>query len=161
MSERRRLNRSQRVKAALPFPTRLSHVSATGPVKAPVLAGAVAVTTPARQSGIWYAASLDGEQVACGKLAALCEQFAVTVRDAGEPAGACLFSVSGDGARDGESGPEPKAAIAIFFSPSAISVVPKILAALNAQPSAAPERAGASLLVGRPLDWNQLPHASH
>jgi len=91
----------------------------------------------------------------------LCEQFAVTVRDAGEPAGACLFAVSADTGPEGAGGADPQTATDIFFSPSAIAVVPKILAAMNAQPSAAPDRARASLLVGRPLDWDLLPRATH
>ena len=142
------------------LPQRLSHVSATGRAKGPATAAVSASTTPLR-SGIWYTASLDGEQVAAGHLATLCEQFAVTVRDAGEPAGACLFAISADNGPEGARGEEPPTATDIFFSPSAISIVPKILAAINAQPSAAPDRARASLLVGRPLDWDLLPRATH
>ena len=142
------------------LPQRLRHVSATGRGKDPATAAVSSSTTPLR-SGIWYSASLDGEQVAAGHLATLCEQFAVTVRDAGEPAGACLFAISADDGPEGARGAHSKTAAAIFFSPSAISVIPKILAAMNAQPSAAPERARASLLVGRPLDWDLLPRATH
>ena len=99
--------------------------------------------------------------MAAGQLATLCEQFAVAVRDAGEPAGACLFAISADEGTAGARARDTQTAAEIFFSPSAISVVPKILAAINAQPSAVPDRARASLLVGRPLDWDLLPRATH
>ena len=146
---------------ALTLPQRLRHVSATGRGKGgPATAAVNSSTTPLR-SGIWYTASLDGEQVAAGHLATLCEQFAVTVRDAGEPAGACLFAVSADEGPEGARGADPQTSADLFFSPRAISVVPKILAAMNAQPSVAPDRARASLLVGRPLDWDLLPRATH
>ena len=158
MSERRRLNRSQRAKA-LALPQGLSHVSTKGRVNRPAGPAVGSRPTP-RQSGIWYSASLDGEQVAAGRLATLCEQFAVTVRDAGEPMGVCLFAIA-DEAPDAEPTAELRGATTIFISPRAISVVPKILVALNAQPSPAPDRARASLLVGRPNDWDLLPHSTH
>ena len=159
MSERRRLNRAQRTEA-LTHPQRLRHVSAAGRGKGLATAAVNSTATPPR-SGIWYTASLDGEQVAAGHLATLCEQFAVAVSDAGEPAGACLFAICDDEGPEGAPTADPHGAADIFFSPSAISVVPKILAALNAQPGAAPARARASLLVGRPHDWDLLPHATH
>jgi hypothetical protein len=159
VSERRPLNRPQRAKA-LALPQGLSHVSTKGRVKRPAVPAAGSSATP-RQSGIWYTASLDGTQVAAGLLATLCERFAVAVRDAGEPAGACLFAIAADEAPEAEGAADPHGATAIFFSPQAISVVPKILATLNAQPSAAPDRARASLLVGRPLDWDLLPRSTH
>jgi hypothetical protein len=141
-------------------PPRPSRVGATGRVKTPATAEVTSSTAPLR-SGIWYVASLDGRQVAAGHLATLCEQFAVTVRAAGEPAGACLFAVSADDGAEGRRAADSQAAADVFFSPSAISVVPKILAAMNAQPSAAPDRVRALLLVGRPLDWDLLPCATH
>jgi hypothetical protein len=139
---------------------RLSYVSATGRDRGQAPAAAGARTAPLR-SGIWYAASLDRSQVAAGQLATLCEQFAVTVRDAGEPTGACLFAISADDIPEGTQPAVPQTAVEVFFSPSAISVIPKILAAVNAQPSPPPDRARASLLVGRPLDWDLLPRATH
>ena len=142
------------------LPQRLSHVSATGRGKRPATAAVSSSATP-RRSGIWYTASLDGEQVAAGHLATLCEQFAVTVRDAGEPAGACLFAISADDGPEGKRAAAAQTAADVFFSPNAISVVPKILAATNAVPTAAPDRARATLLVGRPLDWDLLPRATH
>jgi hypothetical protein len=141
-------------------PPRLRHVSLAGrgqrPAPAPVRSRPTSLG-----SGIWYTACLDGAQVAAGHLATLCEQFAVTVRDAGEPAGACLFAITADAGPDCAPATDSPAGIDIFFSPGAISVVPKILAAMNAQPSAAPARARASLLVGRPIDWDLLPRATH
>jgi hypothetical protein len=159
VSERRPLNRPQRAKA-LALPQGLSHVSTKGRVKR-AAAQAAGSSATAPQSQIWYTASLDGEQVAAGRLATLCERFAVAVRDAGEPAGACLFAIAADEVPEKERAAAARGATLIFFSPQAISVVPKILAALDAQPSAAPDRAGASLLVGRPADWDLLPRATH
>ena len=112
------------------------------------------------QSGIWYRALLTDEWIAAGRLSTLCEQFALAVREAGEPAGACLFAITEDTPEDaaGSSGP---VATALFFSPTAISVVPRLLATCGACPSAAPRRSQATLLVGRPLDWDLLPRAIH
>lgn len=113
------------------------------------------------RSGIWYFAVLSGEVIAAGGLTALCEQFAVAVREAGEPAGACLFAITDDGAGDPRDVAGDGASTAIFFSPAVISLVPAILARCDAHPGAPPARARASLLVGRPSDWDLLPQATH
>jgi hypothetical protein len=112
------------------------------------------------QSGIWYRALLSDDWIAAGRLSTLCEQFALAVREAGEPAGACLFAITED-APEAEAGSSGAGATALFFSPTAISVVPRLLATCGARPSAAPRRSQATLLVGRPLDWDLLPRAIH
>ncbi len=112
------------------------------------------------QSGIWYRALLSDDWIAAGRLSTLCEQFALAVREAGEPAGACLFAITED-APEGEAGSNGAGTTALFFSPMAISVVPRLLATCGARPSAAPRRSQATLLVGRPLDWDLLPRAIH
>lgn len=123
---------------------------------------AEAVPVPAHvRSGIWYRAVLSGEVIAAGGLTALCEQFAVAVREAGEPAGACLFAITDDGAGDRRDAAGDGASTAIFFSPAVISLVPAMLARCDAHPSSPPARAHASLLVGRPLDWDLLPQSTH
>jgi hypothetical protein len=112
------------------------------------------------QSGIWYRALLTDDWIAAGRLSALCEQFALAVREAGEPAGACLFAITEDSPED-EAGSSGVGATVLFFSPAAISVVPTLLATCGARPSAAPRRSQATLLVGRPLDWDLLPRPIH
>jgi hypothetical protein len=112
------------------------------------------------QSGIWYRALLSDDWIAAGRLSALCEQFALAVREAGEPAGACLFAITEDAPED-EAGSSGVGATVLFFSPTAISVVPMLLATCGARPSAAPRRSQATLLVGRPLDWDLLPRPIH
>jgi hypothetical protein len=113
------------------------------------------------RSGIWYRAVLSGDVIAAGGLTALCEQFAVTVREAGEPAGACLFAITEEMAGDRREAADDVASTAVFFSPTAISLVPAMLARCDAHPSAPPARARAALLVGRPSDWDLLPRTTH
>lgn len=113
------------------------------------------------RSAIWYRAILGAELIAAGGLTALCEQFAVAIREAGEPAGACLFAITEPLDGDCEGAPNDTASTIIFFSPSAIAVVPTLLARCDAHPSTAPDRARAALLVGRPSDWDLLPQTTH
>jgi hypothetical protein len=40
-------------------------------------------------------------------------------------------------------------------------VVPHLIAVCGAQPSPPPDRAGATLLVGKQSDWDLLPHGLH
>jgi hypothetical protein len=49
----------------------------------------------------------------------------------------------------------------IFFSPAAIELVPQLIASCCAKPSPPPERAGATLLVGKLSDWGLLPYSRH
>jgi hypothetical protein len=89
------------------------------------------------------------------------EHFADALGAAGWPDGACLF-LSGRhaaGTRPGrDDGVVPEA---VFFSPAAIVEVPHLIVVCGAEPSAPPDRAGATLLVGKQSDWDLLPHELH
>lgn len=113
------------------------------------------------QSTIWYRAFLSGEQVASGALAELCEQFAIAVRRAGETEGACLFAITDAGGGDEGGNAEADGTTALYFSPRAISLIPLLLVTSKARPCDAPPRLNATLLVGRPADWNLLPCTTH
>ena len=112
--------------------------------------------------GFWYRASLRDEPTADRKISIIREQFAVAVEAAGSPDGACLF-LTGQHAGSGTAGESDtmEEADAIFFSPAAISIVPHLIAACSAVPSLPPDRACATLLVGKPTDWDLLPHPTH
>lgn len=113
-------------------------------------------------SGLWYRAVLRDDRIADEQISMLREQFAVALEAAGWPDGACLFLVSrhtrSGTVREDESTGKAEA---IFFSPAAISVVPHLIAVCGAEPSPPPDRAGATLLVGRLTDWDLLPRPTH
>jgi hypothetical protein len=113
-------------------------------------------------SDLWYRALLSDERIVAGHIGAIREQFVDAVEAAGWPDGACLFLVSrhtGSGTvREEESAGEAEA---VFFSPAAISAVPHLIAACGAEPSPPPDRARATLLVGKPADWDLLPRPTH
>jgi hypothetical protein len=62
------------------------------------------------------------------------------------PDGACLFLIGSE---------------ALFFSPAAIAAIPHLIVACSAEPSLPPDRASATLVVGRPSDWDLLPYGLH
>jgi hypothetical protein len=97
-------------------------------------------------SRLWYRAVLSDAPVGARHVGMIGEHFADVLGAAGWPDGACLF-LSGSQA--------------IFFSPAAIASVPQLIVACGAEPSLPPDRAGATLLVGRDSDWNLLPHELH
>lgn len=107
-------------------------------------------------SGLWYRAALGDDWIVEGRVSAIREQFADTVEAAGWPDGACLFVTSRD-ARPG--GPRPQDTL--FFSPASVSVVPHLIAVCGATPGPPPERACATLLVGKPTDWDLLRRETH
>ena len=98
---------------------------------------------------MWYHASLSSEQVAAGHVTILQRLFAETAGDSADARDVCLFVTS------------EKALTTVFFSPTAITLVPHLIAQYDAQPGPPPERAIAELLVGSDEDWNLLPRASH
>ena len=98
-------------------------------------------------SGVWYRAALTAEQVSSGFLMAIRDQFAEAITAAGDPDGACLFTTSEEDV--------------VYFSPASVSVVPHLIALVDAQPSPPPERMGASLLAGSQKDWDLLPRTIH
>lgn len=105
-------------------------------------------------SGVWYRVALRDDSIVGGHVAAIREQFADALEAAGWPDGACLFVTSRD-ARIG--GPHH----ALFFSPASVSEVPHLIAVCGAEPSAPPDRACATLLVGKQTDWDLLPRQTH
>jgi hypothetical protein len=113
-------------------------------------------------SGLWYRAALRDDRTADEQVSMIREQFAASVEAAGWPDGACLFLVSrhsGDGTvREDDSVVKAEA---LFFSPAAISVVPHLIAVCGAEPNPPPDRAFATLLVGKPTDWDLLPRQTH
>ena len=111
-------------------------------------------------SNLWYEAVLRDDRVIDEQISMIREQFTVALETAGWPDGACLFlgfTRSGTVPEDERAGE----ADAIFFSPAAISAVPHLIAACGAKPSPPPDRARATLLVGKPADWDLLPRPTH
>jgi hypothetical protein len=104
-------------------------------------------------SGLWYRAALRDDRTVDEQVSMIREQFAAAVEAAGWPDGACLFLVS---RHTGDA-----TVRALFFSPAAISVVPHLIAVCGADPSPPPDRACATLLVGKPTDWDLLPRQTH
>ena len=113
-------------------------------------------------SGLWYRADLRDDPLVAGQVPTIREQFADALAAAGWPEGACLFAVSRHGpdrtAREDDSAAD---ADALFFSPAAVSAVPHLIAVCGAAPSPPPDRSRATLLVGKPSDWDLLPYSSH
>jgi hypothetical protein len=111
-------------------------------------------------SRLWYRAVL-GDALIDTQVPMIREYFADALAAAGWPDGACLF-LSGRHKRarrirKRESG----VAEAVFFSPAAIAAVPDLIAVCGAEPSPPPDRAWATLLVGKQSDWDLLPRAVH
>lgn len=50
---------------------------------------------------------------------------------------------------------------ALYFSPIAVALVPHLIVACGAEPSTPPDRASATLVVGRERDLQLLPHGVH
>jgi hypothetical protein len=113
-------------------------------------------------SGLWYKAALHDDRIVDEQISILREQFAVALEAVGWPDGACLFLITRHNdsgtVREDEGAGEAEA---LFFSPAAISVVPHLIAVCGAEPSPPPDRACATLLVGKPTDWDLLPRSTH
>ena len=89
------------------------------------------------------------------------DHFADALESVGWPDGACHFlsgrHTANPKTRDDDSAvPE-----AVFFSPAAIAAVPHLIAVCGAEPSPPPDRACATLLVGKQSDWDLLPRGLH
>ena len=112
-------------------------------------------------SRLWYRAGLPDDVIAADHISKIREQFAEALGAAGWPDGACLFLSRRHtaGTRPGKDhSAEPEA---VFFSPAAIAAVPHLIAVCGAEPSAPPDRAWATLLVGTQSDWDLLPRGLH
>jgi hypothetical protein len=100
--------------------------------------------------------------IAAHQIPMLREHFADALAAAGWPDGACLFLLSGRhtaGTKTGEG--DSGVSEAVFFSPAAIAAVPHLIAVCGAEPSPPPDRACATLLVGKGSDWELLPRGLH
>jgi hypothetical protein len=84
------------------------------------------------------------------------DYFTEAIYGAGWPDRACLFMTGSFSSRR-----TPAVTAIIFFSPAAIELVPHLIASCGAEPSPAPDRADAMLLVGKLSDWSLLPYAHH
>jgi hypothetical protein len=112
-------------------------------------------------SGLWYRALLCDALVDASQISMIREHFAAALVAAGWPDGACLF-LSTHHTRGRRVRGHPSAvAEAVYFSPAAIAAVPHLIAVCGAEPSAAPDPACATLLVGKPSDWDLLPRRIH
>jgi hypothetical protein len=112
-------------------------------------------------SRLWYRAVLCDAPISARQVPMIREYFADALGAAGWPDGACLFLSGGHtaGSRAGED--HSAVPEAVFFSPAAIAVVPHLIAVCGAEPSPPPDRACATLLVGKQSDWDLLPRGHH
>ena len=112
-------------------------------------------------SCLWYRAVLCDAVIGTRQVSLIREYFADALGAAGWPDGACLFLRAGHppGARASES--HGAVGAVVFFSPAAIAVVPHLIAVCGAQPSPPPDRACATLLVGKQSDWDLLRCGHH
>ena len=111
-------------------------------------------------SHLWYRAVASHASIAARQLSLISDYFAEALSIAGWPEGACLF-ISGRFSCGTTADDEDAVPGTIFFSPAAIEMVPHLLAACGAEPGPPPDRADATLLVGRLSDWTLLPYAHH
>ena len=112
-------------------------------------------------SGLWYRALLSDALVDACQVPVIREHFADALGAAGWPDGACLFLSTRHTRGRRVRGHESSVAEAVFFSPAAIAAVPHLIAVCGAEPSPPPDRACATLLVGKPSDWDLLPRRIH
>jgi hypothetical protein len=105
-------------------------------------------------SRLWYRAVLCDALIGAYQVPMICEHSANALGTAGWPDGASVFlsgrQTAGTRAGEGDSA-VPEAA---SFSPAAIAAVPHLIAVCGAEPSPAPDRACATLLVGKQSDWD-------
>ena len=116
--------------------------------------------SPGVSSGLWYRAVARDASIAAKQLPLISDYFAEAIYVAGWPDRACLF-MTGSFPSDVTDHADSAEPAIIFFSPAAIQLVPHLIAACAAKPSPPPDRAGATLLVGKLSDWSLLPYARH
>jgi hypothetical protein len=112
-------------------------------------------------SGLWYRALLYGALVDARRVPMIREHFADALGAAGWPDGACLFLSTRQPRGRRARGHGSAVAEAVFFSPAAIATVPHLIVVCGAAPSPPPDRACATLLVGKQSDWDLLPRRIH
>jgi hypothetical protein len=109
---------------------------------------------------LWYRAVARDASIAATQLPLISDYFAEAIFIAGWPDGACLF-MTGSFSSEMTDRREAAEPAIIFFSPAAIELVPQLIASCGAEPSPPPDRAGATLLVGKLSDWSLLPYSRH
>ena len=112
-------------------------------------------------SRLWYRAVLCDALIGARQLPTFRKHFADALGAAGWPDGACLFLSRRHTATKRSREVDPATAEAVFFSPAAIAAVPHLIAVCGGEPSPPPDRACATLLVGKPTDWDLLPRGLH
>lgn len=112
-------------------------------------------------SRVWYRAALCDASITASPLPIIRKQFADALGAAGWPDGACLFLSRSHRQRGRAHQDANVAGEELFFSPVAIAMVPHLVVVVGAQPSPPPDRAGATLLIGRETDWVLLPYRIH
>ena len=116
--------------------------------------------SPGVGSGLWYRAVASDASIAAKQLPLISDYFAEALYVAGSPDRACLF-MTGSFSSPSPDHSAPSGTAIIYFSPAAIELVPHLIASCGAAPSPPPDRAGATLLVGKLSDWGLLPYAHH
>lgn len=115
-------------------------------------------------SCLWYRVRLWPDQIVAGHIEIIRQRFIRATGKAESCAGVCLFLMQeGTTARPGADVADQGAVDAgvVFFSPASISFVPRLLAKYGGEPSEAPDRTRAVLLVGEEQDWALVPFAAH
>ena len=116
-------------------------------------------------SGVWYCASLTSEQIDAGAIGIIQRLFTHATQTAIDGQGVCLFATSRDTRirrlRKKTEDDATEDTDAVFFSPASVRLVPHLIAYYAAQPSRAPDRRRAALLVGTMADRDLLPWAAH
>jgi len=112
-------------------------------------------------SRLWYRAGLCDAVICARQIPMLTKHFADALEAARWPHGACLFLIGHRFARARQGKEDSALAEAVFFSPAAIATVPHLIAVCGAEPSPPPDRDYATLLVGKPSDWDLLPRGLH
>ena len=115
-------------------------------------------------SCLWYQVRLRADQIAAGHLEIIRRRFVRAVARTTGSVGACLFVASqtnGEPVRQEAAEGVGASADVVFFSPAAISLIPRLLSRYGAEPCAPPDRGRAALLAGEARDWGLLPYASH
>lgn len=112
-------------------------------------------------SRLWYRAVLSESLIAARHVPMLREHFTEALGAAGWPDGACLFLSTRHSAGTRTGDDDSAVPEALYFSPAAIAAVPHLIAACGAEPSSPPDRACATLLVGKQSDWDLLPRGFH
>jgi hypothetical protein len=112
----------------------------------------LAAARAAAGSRVWYRILLSSDQVVGGHAIAIKRVFRESISGLIDQTGMWLVAASREGAATSEE---------LFVSPAAVSIMPHLIAQYAARPSAPPERARSTLLVGDEAAWDHLPYSTH